>query len=79
MNSTRTFDLEQIVKTANREIPEAVTSELYNAALEALDDDEAHKSYNPNPRLPERLRDALRAWTDMEYQKHLEHLTSPRS
>jgi hypothetical protein len=66
--------IEEAVKKANREIPEAVSCELYNAALEALDDDEAHKSYDPNPRLPERLREALRAWTDMEYRKHLGRL-----
>ena len=62
--------LKAAVLEANKSSPEAVRSELYNAALEALDDDEAHKSYDPNPRLPERLREALRAWTDQEYRKH---------
>ena len=58
--------IEQAIKEANKSVPEAVSSELYNAALEALDDHEAHIGHP----LPWRLREALRAWTDMEYRRH---------
>ena len=54
--------IEQAVKDANKSVPEAVSSELYNAALEAWDD--GFKG------VPHRLREALKAWTDMEYKKH---------
>ena len=75
-----TFDLEQEVKKANREIPEAVSSELYNAALEAIDEHEAHRHQEyPEVQIPDRLYQALKVWTKQEYRKHLEHLTSPRS
>jgi hypothetical protein len=69
-----TFDLEQAVQEANRDVPEAVSSELYNAALEAIDDHEAARRFNDDHPaiLPDRLYQALKDWTKMEYRKSRE-------
>jgi membrane carboxypeptidase/penicillin-binding protein len=67
--------IENAVREANKDVPEAVSSELYNAALEAIDDHEASRRQEyPRHQLPDRLYQALRAWTDMEYRKHLGRL-----
>ena len=63
--------IEEAVVEANKSVPEAVTSELYNAALEAIDDHEASRRQEyPRHRLTDRLYQALKVWTKMEYKKH---------
>ena len=66
--------IENAVKEANKSVPEAVSSELYNAALEAIDDHEAARRvdyYSDNSKvIPDRLYQALKDWTQMEYKKH---------
>ena len=65
--------LKAAVLEANKSSPEAVRSELYNAALEAIDDHEAAQNREENE-MSIRLYEALKAWTDLEYREHVKVL-----